>query len=378
MKPKNTPGEIVRLVVTALAVGVGAFLLSLLFWPIDPGSGGWLIERYEALSLDPLQRSPYSHRILAPVLAHVLHLDGERFRLLTLGCSVFLLAGVFAYCRWNGVTEVGSAAVAVAIAISRTVGNSSVKPGLTDTLTYLLLLGTLVAAGRPYLFWVLFALNLSNHEQIAFLLPWLLLMRHASGGLRIRRDVGIGVLIFAGYAGMRAVLGSGVVKLHVAYTMRPFVDYVVEYLIVWWFFLTSFGLLLTCLLAYASRGRFQRTSVLLCLAGAAAPYAIAWDPPRYIHMAFVVVLIASVKFLTDRQRLGWYVAILLGNVLIYRASNAIMERAIASLATACQGVADPARCVHLGTTSVTVPSLVVLPLLWWLSRRIAAPADADA
>ena len=152
--------RLLRLLAESVVVGGAAFLVSLVFWPVPPGSAGWLIERYEALSLDPYRYSDYSHRILAPALAHLLHLDGERFRDFVLGCSVLLLAGIHLYCRRAGVTATGSALIVLAFALSRTVGNSNLIPGLTDTLTYLLLLHGLMASGSPSLFWLLFALNL--------------------------------------------------------------------------------------------------------------------------------------------------------------------------------------------------------------------------
>ncbi len=320
--------ELLRLLAASLAVGGAAFLVSLLFWPIEHDLRFWLVKRYEALSVDPFRRSEYSHRILAPLLAHVLHLDGERFRVLTLSCSVLLLAGIHWYCRRSGVGAAGSVLVVLAFAISRTVGNSSQLPGLTDTLTYFLLLLSLLSIARPFAFWVLFALNLLNHEQIVFLLPWLLYLRRAAGATRLLHDAAAAAVILGLYAALRFSLGYGVVAHHAAFIGRPPSDYLAEYLMVWWFLLSSFGFLLALLCAYAARGRFERNSVLLCLLCAAATYVTAWDPYRYIHLFFAVVLMAAVRFLLERGRLAWFAALLLGNVLVHQAGLAIMRRAI--------------------------------------------------
>ena len=360
---------LLRLLAASLLVGGAAFLVSLAFWPIEPGPGIWLIRRYEALSLEPFGPSQYSHRILAPLLAHALQLDGERFRIFTLGCSVLLLAGIYAYCRRAGVAPVGSALVVLAFALTRTVGNSSLFPGLTDTLSYLLLLLGLMALKRPFAFWALFALNLLNHEQIAFLLPWLLYVRWTAGAAPLRTDAALGLLALVLYAVLRKALGGGVAALHVAYTVRPPIDYLAEYGMVWWFLWTSFGFLLALLIAYGASGRRERTSALLCLACSAAPYLVAWDPYRYIHLAFGVFLMAAVWLLRMRGGLGVFAALLAGNVLLFFASRWIMDLAVARIETGCQGAADPVRCIHLATLRFTLPSLAVLPLMVWVARR---------
>lgn len=366
-------GARIREIAAAVAVGAAAFLISLAFWPFG-SDAGWLIERYEALSVDPFGSSQYSHRILAPLLAHLLHLDGDRFRILTLLFSPLFLAAIYAYCRRADVPAAGSMAIVLAFALSRAVGNSSLAPGLTDTLTYFLLILSLLAVARPYAFWVLVALNLLNHEQSVFLLPWLLYVRRAAGALRLRPDAVLGALVLGLYAVWRASIDTGVVALHVAYTIRPAADYVAEYGMVWWFLLTSLGFLLVCLFWYAARGRFERNSVLLCLVCSAAPYVMAWDPPRYIHLASGVFLISAVGFLTDRRRLAWFAALLAGNVCLYFASQRVMQLAVASFASGCRGAADPERCIHLSTLYVTLPSLLALPLMWWIARRVPPPA----
>jgi hypothetical protein len=147
---------------------------------------------------------------------------------------------------------------------------------------------------------------------------------------------------------------------------------------VWWFLLTSLGFLFVCLCWYAARGRFERNSALLCLGCAAAPYVMAWDPPRYIHLASGVFLISAVEFLTDRRRLAWFAGLLAGNALLYFASQRIMERAAAAFASGCRGSADPERCIHLSTLYVTVPSLLALPLMWWIAGRVPAPAGGES
>jgi hypothetical protein len=367
---------LLRLLAASVLVGGAAFLVSLAFWPIGTEPSIWLIKRYEALSVDPFARSDYSHRILAPLLAHVLQLDGERFRVFTLGCSVLLLAGIYVYCRRAGVAAAGSVLVVLAFAITRTVGNSSLLPGLTDTLCYLLLLCALMSLARSFAFWAFFVLNLLNHEQIAFLLPWLLYLRHAAGAAPLRADAAVGLVVLGLYAALRQSLGAGVAALHVAYTIRPPLDYLAEYGMVWWFLWTSFGFLLALLVAYGASGRRERTSALLCLACSAATYVMAWDPYRYIHLAFGVFLIAAVRFLGEPGRLRWFAALLAGNVLLFFASRWIMDLAIARFAAGCQGAEDPVRCVHLATLRVTLPSLLVLPVMVLLARRLPRPAPA--
>jgi hypothetical protein len=367
-----------RLLAVSLAVGAAAFAASLLFWPIGTQPPMWLVKRYEALSLDPFQRSDYSHRILAPLLAHLLHLEGERFRYLTLGCSVLLLAGIYAYCRRAGVAAAGSALVVLAFALSRTVGNSSVIPGLTDSLTYLLLLLALMASARPYAFWALIALNLANHEQIAFMLPWLLYVRREAAPERWRSDLALVLAVLGAYAVARASLGSRVVELHARFARRPLPDYLAEYGMVWWFLWTSLGCLLALLWAYAASGKRERNGALLCLLCAAAPSVIAWDPYRYIHLSFGVFLFAAVWFLRPPGRLPWFAALLGGNVLIYFLSTWLLQRATERLAAGCGSAQDPDRCIHLSSMWFTLPSLFVLPCIAWLARRLPRAESAAA
>jgi hypothetical protein len=331
----------------------------------------WLIRRYEDLSLDPFRRSDYSHRILAPLLGHVLHLDGDRFRLLTLGSSVLFLAGIYFYCRRAGVLAGGSFLVTLAFAMSRAVGNSNLFPGLTDTLSYLLLLLSMFVTGRPLLFWTLFALNLLNHEQIAFLVPWLLVVRSTSGARAWRADVAAILVVLGLYALLRRSLGSGVVALHAAYTLRPWLDYAAEYGMVWWFLWTSFGFLLAVLFWHGSGARRDAGSALLCVACAAAPYVMAWDPYRYIHLSFPVFLMAAVRFLKGPGRTAVFACLVAGNALIYVLSNWIMDIAVARIGAACTGAEDPVSCIHHATLTVTLPSGAVLLLMWAVAKRWA-------
>jgi hypothetical protein len=366
-----------RLLAASLAVGAAGFAVSLVFWPVGHGPESWLVKRYEALSLDPFHPSPYSHRILAPLLAHLLHLDGERFRIFTLACSVLLLAGIYAYCRRAGVAAAGSVLVVLAFALSRTVGNSSAIPGLTDSLTYLLLLLTLMALARPFAFWFLFALNLANHEQIAFMLPWLLYVRHAAAPARLRADIALVLIVVVLYALARACLGWRVVELHARFARRPPADALAELGMVWWFLWTSVGFLMALLWAHAASGRRERNGTLLCLCCALAPSLIAWDPYRYIHLSFGVFLFAAVWFLKQPGSLRWFAALLAGNVLLYLLSRWVMERAVERFAAGCGPAQDPDRCIHLATMSLTLPSLVVLPCMGWVSRRLPR-AEAGA
>jgi hypothetical protein len=125
---------------------------------------------------------------------------------------------------------------------------------------------------------VLVALNLLNHEQSAFLLPWLLYVRHAAGALRLRPDAVLGALVLGLYAIWRASIDTGVVALHVAYTVRPAADYVAEYGMVWWFLLTSLGFLLVCLCWYAAAAGSSATAS--SCASPARPLPTSWPGIR--------------------------------------------------------------------------------------------------
>ena len=182
----------------ALAVGLGAYLLSCLVVPPDDVAKGFGVD-WQDMSRDPFALTGLlPHRILSPLLAWAIGLGGERYLWFTRGCAVLLLATVFVFARRRGSTAVDAGLIAVAVALISPVQMYKLNwVGYSDALSYTLFFWMLLAARRPALFWSLFFCNLLNHELAGFLLPWLWFVRRQAD-MRWRSDLlGAGAAVVA-------------------------------------------------------------------------------------------------------------------------------------------------------------------------------------
>lgn len=191
----------------ALAVALAVFAASHLLEPISRQPFNFGVE-YAAMSRDPLAFvGMFPQRVLSPLLAWLLGLGGDRYWLFAHGTSVLLMTVIAAAVVLRGGGWFMAVTTTAALAGTGAVVVYKNHVGYPDEVTFLLLLGSVLAVRRPWLFWLLQAANVLNHEQILFFWPWLLLLCWREGGPRRPHLVGAVVVVLA-YAGFRLWVGA--------------------------------------------------------------------------------------------------------------------------------------------------------------------------
>lgn len=193
----------------AVVVGVAVFFLTCLVEPAERHTLNFGSE-YGLMAAQPfaLTNPNFPHRILGPMVAHVLGLAGDRYWIFAHGCTALLIAMVFATAVLHGARLRQALLLTTVIAFTGTIQIYKGHVGYPDPITWLLLLATICAVKRPWLFWALQFANVMNHEQILFFWPWLVWWRHREGNARWRPDLIGGVVVFGLYVAWRAWVGS--------------------------------------------------------------------------------------------------------------------------------------------------------------------------
>lgn len=310
-----------------LALAVGAVLYRLSFLLQAPGTEavGFGLQ-WELMSADPLSfPGQLPHRILTPLLAHVCGFGGAPlYALFTRGLSVVLLATVFFFCRRRGASRGDALLVTAAIAVVAPVQMYKICwVGYCDPLTYSLFFWAWLAADRPVRFWVLFFLNLLNHELAAFLLPWLWFLRRQAGGSWRADAVGAGTALGAYavyYLAVRAAsTPTYTYDYFVANPLFPGGSFAVMVLaLVHW--TVAFGPVLAVLAFDQHRpapGR-QRLHLWLVLLGIAAIFCIAFDWNRHSHLIVLPLVPAALRFVQAGFRPAFAGLAALGVGLMWR------------------------------------------------------------
>jgi hypothetical protein len=207
---------------------IGALCFGLAALYVPPSlSPLYLGEHYAEQSRHPFAfagRSPIGFRILTPAIAWLVGLRGELLIVANWAIAAAFLAAVGSYFR-RVTKRPADALLAVVILASSTVTLVSVLWGYyCDSTTYLIVFGMWMTRGRP-IFYALFLLGLLNHESVAFLVPWFVVLalveiRPFAPALRVQA-VGY-VAAFAIYFGFRAWVSSRMyVGFDLAYYLAP-------------------------------------------------------------------------------------------------------------------------------------------------------------
>src|SRR5262245_17047308 len=240
----------------------------------------------------------FPHRVLLPLLAHLLGLTGDRFHLAAHGTAVLLLVAVYWCARRVGALRLDSLLVTAAVAFGGATQTYKSHVGYPDSLSFtLLLLAAMAVRSGPW-FWLLNLLGAFAHEQVFFFVPLLLLLRRKLAAADWRADA-LGLLVMAGTYGLfRLWLGA-----HVSGAIAPgsyfgngyfplgFLG--VIYLATVWCVL-MFGTMLP-VLAWAfvhRRAAWEAWALALLVAGITGIYAVAHDFNRFVNFLFLAVLFA--------------------------------------------------------------------------------------
>lgn len=316
-----------------LAGAIAAVLLWLSNWLVPPatlpfpGHG----ERFAAMVADPFAvfradasgaPSPFPHRILWPLLAHVAGWFGVSAVGATALTSWALLAVVAWFVRQRA-NWLDALLVTTAIAITGAV--QVYKPMAcmsADTLDLLLLLLAVHHVRRPFVCWSLVAVATFSHELAIFFAPWLVVVRVHAGGKLPREIVAVaacGALHFAWRTGIgflvRSAYGAGYYTENAFWVPwgMPSMEALLALVT-----LAEFGALLVVPVWALRVGAFAggRWAPWLLLAGIAALTVFAYDVMRFASFFALPIVLGAVPMLAARGgRLVFAALVVMAGVL---------------------------------------------------------------
>jgi hypothetical protein len=193
-----------------VVAGWAAFRIS--YWMLPPEHHTWSFgDDFAKMSLAPFAgEGPFPHRILGPLLAHVLGLAGERYWMFSHAVLVTFLACVFGTARHRGCSHAGAMMLTLVISITGAVEVFKGYVGYTEPLSFVVLLASAALVRRTGWFWALQFVGLLNHENLLFFWPWLLDRKAREGGGLRRGDwIGAGIVL-AAYGLERSLLTTGI------------------------------------------------------------------------------------------------------------------------------------------------------------------------
>ncbi|HEX6812318.1 MAG TPA: hypothetical protein VF384_11890 [Planctomycetota bacterium] len=291
----------------ALLVGVCVFLLSCLVDPVTRETW-WLGNDYAAMSKAPFAcLGPFPHRVLGPLLAHVLGLGGDDYWIFHHAVLVLLLASLTGIAVSRGLSW--ARASLLTLALSLTLGFALFKTfvGYSEPLSFLLMVLALAFVRRSVLFWSLQLLALLNHEHMVFFWPWLLLQRRLAG-TSWRADAIGAPAVAAAYVLFRLVVDLGATAQ--LYTLENQLDWATPSLrMIGMCVLTTIYLLMTyglmpVLLAWNAASAQRRSAVAdiaLFLLSLFALCSIALDTFRFVGYALIPTWLAGIRFVQRRH-----------------------------------------------------------------------------
>jgi len=296
---------------------------------------------YAQLSEAPLTPgdNPVAYRILTPLLAWLLGLRGNRILILNLLLAWATLALVYRHYRLRGRGTALALGYAAVLATTMPILFTIHVNGYTDAATYLLLFLLLVCGDNAWVFGGLVLLSLLNRESVAFMLPFLLLLRVRRNG-KLWPGLAASAVAVAVYLGVRTWLGTRALEaqsaeFYLAPLLRDPLHWfrkasVAYYTGVFSAFKLLWALPLAALWLAARERRWPDLALLAsAIGGALAQTVIAVDTSRMLCMAFPALLLALEALeprLGEAQRAPALLGLVGVNLLVpqlYVAGNAI-------------------------------------------------------
>jgi hypothetical protein len=285
------------------------------------------------LSVDPFQNNLHAHRLLSPLLAHVLGLRGMSYKYFSWSALLLFFSLIYREQR-KLFDTVESLLITALVSVTAVSYQTVSQPYSYDAMTLLLLLLAIIYSKRWFVF-PIYAAGLFNHELFVFFIPLLIIVR----GRSLWRDAAWFALATLPYIGYRMFAASHTVLTANYYfspaNLEKTYAHIAPVLIVgvfqtfklsWLFIL---GGAVVCWTKQKS-GTLARIAV--ALAGPLATLVIAWDITRLLAFAFPALIFAMPVL---RERFGRTIFrkallyTLLVNSLIPSASVAITVRHLA-------------------------------------------------
>lgn len=284
------------LLIAAALLGLSAVLVTPTLEPIYMG------DRYQEMSsgLPPQELGAEALRPLSPALARWLQLGGARWIAFPLLIGWVWLSSVYAWLRGRLPRRAAAGALAL-LAFATPITWTLVFPGYVDTMTYLLLWLSFLAAARGSWLWVLpLSLGLLNHESIVFMAPALLIQALSAtpAAQRLRAAAGWGALLAAagGAAlwiraglltgdGPPIVIAGGALLQDPALLLGTFAGFEV-----------AWALPVALVVLERREGTLRASRVVLAvLVGAVAQLGLAVDTTRLMGLAFPAIVVSLVE-----------------------------------------------------------------------------------
>lgn len=309
----------------AMSAGVVAYLASCLVEPARSTPHGFGLQ-WRDMSEQPFEfLGQLPHRMLTPLLAHFVGLDGDSFTDFTRLSGAVMLALVCYVCRVRGSAWIDAFVITLAIAFTGAI--QIYKRGMIgycDNVGFSLFALGWLCRRRGFVFWPLYFLNLVNHDMAAFFLPWMWFLRREAGALRRWDALGAGTVLFVYY------LFRLYVAKHAAtweYDEGYFLaNCFLPFHFVWiWFLagchlLLQFGPMLTLLLwhSWQERPERERLGTALMLLGMGGVFCFAYDVHRHSNLIFLPIVFASTRFLVDLRSRVVYLFLIALTIWSYR------------------------------------------------------------
>lgn len=162
-----------------LAVAFGLLILAAIY--VRP-EGNYIFHgvRYEKLATNPFEFSEdneLSFRILTPLISYLIGLRGKLFIITNLIFVIIFIGMVFQYYRKTAPRPGDALIAAFILTFSAVVLETIYMSGFCDILSYVAIFAMWRWRKNIWLFVLFFAVSLFNHENILFLLPWLVIAR---------------------------------------------------------------------------------------------------------------------------------------------------------------------------------------------------------
>jgi hypothetical protein len=346
---------------------------------------------YQVMSADPWAlRGDHPHRILGPLLAHLLGLGGAGYWRFSHGTCVLFLAMVFAAARSAGALVVDAALITFAIACSGTVLlYTSLLVGFSDPLLCALLLATLMAARWGPWCWLVQLLNLFNHDLALFFTPLLLYLRWQARP-RWRVELAWLFTVLAVYGGFRLWVNAHAPDLLLTVGFYLKTSHFPRGTIGLAALTTGdsvrvFGPLLVVMFwaMWQPARKWENRAVALFIVTVYAFLVLAYDFSRFTGYLFLPLGAAAVRFLHGGGNRIWFVLLAAAMARTFIVLTRNVAPAVGEAMARCNALNDPRQflCVAQETAGILMwlgaALLAIVAASYWLARFLPARDRPD-
>ena len=194
--------------VYTVSLGIGVLLMALariyIYPAVEAVNHGQSFVALANQPFDYLQNNPLQNRILTPLIAHYLGYSGAQFIDFVRYIGIAFLALVYIAARKNDLRPATALATSATFAFTGPIVFFIHFAGYTDITSYLLIFIAMLGIRTIYVWPVMLALALLNHEFTFFVLPWFFiyyLLNNKRSTLGVASGVlGIGLSVLPWYA----------------------------------------------------------------------------------------------------------------------------------------------------------------------------------